>query len=70
MALIIMAIKILYVEDEIFLGKIVFETQMVNVAEVLQEGVTTYPDIVVMNFMKAKHDKYKSYEDLEKSMTE
>ena len=49
--------------------KIVFETQMVNVAEVLQEGVTTYPDIVVMNFMKAKHDKYKSYEDLEKSMT-
>ncbi|MCH1473782.1 MAG: hypothetical protein L7V85_07695 [Bacteroidia bacterium] len=49
--------------------KIVFETQMVNVAEVLQEGVTTYPDIAVMNFMKARHDKYKSYEDLEKSMT-
>ena len=34
--------------------KIVFETQMVNVADVLQEGVTTYPDIAVMNFMKAK----------------
>ena len=49
--------------------KIVFETQMVNVADVLQEGVTTYPDIAVMNFMKARHDKYKSYEDLEKSMT-
>ena len=48
--------------------KIVFETQMVNVADVLQEGVTTYPDIAVMNFMKARHDKYKSYEDLEKSM--
>ena len=49
--------------------KIVFETQMVNVAEVLQEGVTTYPDIAVMNFMKARHGKYKSYEDLEKLMT-
>jgi len=49
--------------------KIVFETQMVNVAEVLQEGVTTYPDIAVMNLMKAKHGKYKSYEDLEMATT-
>ena len=49
--------------------KIVFETQIVNVAEVLQEGVNTYPDIAVMNLMKAKHGKFKSYEDLEKSMT-
>ena len=49
--------------------KIVFETQMVNVAEVLQEGVTTYPDIAVVNFMKAKHGKYKSYEDLEMALT-
>ena len=49
--------------------KIVFETQMVNVAEVLQDGVTTYPDIAVMNLMKVKHGKYKSYEDLEKALT-
>jgi len=49
--------------------KIVFETQMVNVAEVLQEGVTTYPGIAVMNLMKAKQGKYKSYEDLEMATT-
>jgi len=49
--------------------KIVFETQMVNVAEVLQEGVTGYPDIAVMNLMKVKHGKYKAYEDLEKATT-
>jgi hypothetical protein len=30
---------------------------MVNVAEVLQEGVTTYPDIAVMNLMSVKHGK-------------
>ena len=42
--------------------KIVFETQMVNVAEVLQEGVTGYPDIAVMNLMKVKHGKYKAYD--------
>ena len=49
--------------------KIIFETQIVNVAEVLQNGVTTYPDIAVVNFMKAKHGKYKSYEDLEMALT-
>ena len=49
--------------------KIIFETQMVNVAEVLQEGVTTYPDIAVMNLMSVKHGKYKAYEDLEKAGT-
>ena len=49
--------------------KIVFETQMVNVAEVLQEGVNTYPGIAVMNLMKAKQGKYKSYEDLEMATT-
>ena len=37
--------------------KIVFETQVVNVAEVLQEGVTDYPNIPVMNLMKVKHDQ-------------
>ena len=40
-----------------------------NVAEVLQKGVTTYPDIAVCNFMKAKHGYYKSYEDYEKLNT-
>ena len=49
--------------------KIVFETQAVNVAEVLQEGVTTYPDIAVMNLMSVKQGKFKAYEDLEKAMT-
>ena len=49
--------------------KIVFETQVVNVAEVLQEGVTDYPDIAVLNLMKVKHDKYKAYEDMEKATT-
>ena len=41
--------------------KIVFNTQVVNIAEVLQEGVTTYPDIAVMNLMKAKQGKFKCY---------
>jgi len=49
--------------------KIVFETQIVNVAEVLQKGVTDYPDIAVMNLMKVKHGKYKAYEDMEKATT-
>jgi hypothetical protein len=49
--------------------KIVGTTTVVNLAEVLQKGVTEYPDVVVMNLMKAKHGKYKSYEDLEKSLT-
>ena len=49
--------------------KIVFTTQMKNVAEVLQKGVTTYPDIAVCNFMKAKHGYSKSYEDFEKLNT-
>ncbi len=49
--------------------KIVFTTQVKNVAEVLQKGVTTYPDIAVCNFMKAKHGFYKSYEDYEKLNT-
>jgi hypothetical protein len=49
--------------------KIVGTTTVVNVAEVLQKGVTEYPDVVVMNLMKAKHGKYKSYEDLEISLT-
>ena len=49
--------------------KIVFSTTVLNVAEVMQTGVTTIPDIAVMNLMKAKQDKYKSYEDFEKSMT-
>jgi hypothetical protein len=49
--------------------KIVFQTQMVNVAEVLQPGVTTYPDIAVLNFMKVKDGKSKSYENMEKSFT-
>ena len=49
--------------------KIVFETQLVNIAEVLQEGVTDYPDIAVMNLMKVKHGKYKAYEDIEKATT-
>ena len=42
---------------------------MVNVADVLKKGVTEYPDIAVMNFMKVKDGKYKSYEDAEKSFT-
>ena len=49
--------------------KIVFTTQMKNVVEVLQKGVTTYPDIAVCNFMKAKHGYSKSYEDFEKLNT-
>ena len=49
--------------------KIIFETQLSNVAEVLQAVVTTYPDIAVLNFMKAQHGKYKAYEDLEKATT-
>ena len=49
--------------------KIIFETQMVNVADVLKKGVAEYPDIAVMNFMKVKDGKYKSYEDAEKSFT-
>jgi len=35
----------------------------------LQEGVNTYPGIAVMNLMKAKQGKYKSYEDLEMATT-
>ena len=50
-------------------SKIVFENQVVNVAEVLQEGVTDYPDIAVMNLMKVMHDKYKAYEDIEIATT-
>ena len=46
--------------------KIVGTTTVVNVAEVLQKGVTEYPDIVVMNLMKAKQGKYKSYKDYNK----
>ena len=49
--------------------KIVFETQFVNVAEVIQEGVTDYPDIAVMNLIKVKLGKYKAYEDIEKATT-
>ena len=49
--------------------KIVFNTQVVNIAEVLQEGVSPYPDIAVMNLMKAKQGKFKLYEDTEKSYT-
>jgi len=37
--------------------KIVGTTTVVNVSEVLQKGVTEYPDIVVMNVIKAKHGK-------------
>ena len=49
--------------------KIVFTTQVKNVAEVLQKGVTTYPDIAVCNFMKAKYGYSKSYENLEVANT-
>ena len=40
-----------------------------NVAEVIQEGVTDYPDIAVMNLIKVKLGKYKAYEDIEKATT-
>ena len=49
--------------------EIVFEAQLVNVAEVLQAGVTTYPDVAVLNMMKVKHGKDKAFEDLEKTFT-
>ena len=35
----------------------------------LQKGVTTYPDIAVCNFMKAKYGYSKSYENLEVANT-